>query len=82
MPKSTVPKLARGSIDPPDDGASAIHSADVSAADATVEDVLNDLPVVVSAMVVVKMPPEKATLAATVSPGLIGTVSISNRGLG
>ena len=67
-PKSIVPKFARGRT-PPEEGASAIHSAEDRWAEGTFAEVLNDCPVVVSVIVTVKLRLEYCTFAYIMSPG-------------
>lgn len=67
-PKNTVPKSAKGSMDPPDDGASAIHSAELLCAELTLWVLLKLCEFTV--IVTVNDPPEYLTSAVTVSPGL------------
>src|SRR5215467_3968552 len=64
----TVPKLASGRIPPLEEGASAIHSADECWAPLTLEDLLNEAPVVVSFMVTVKDLPVELASADMWSP--------------
>ena len=78
--KLTVPKSASGRIPPLDDGASAIHSAEVRCAPDTFADLLNEAPVDVSVMVTVNDLPLNFASADIVSPGF--TVSPLMRKLG
>jgi hypothetical protein len=66
-----VPKFASGKTPKYEEGASAIHSAEVSVAPDTVADVEKVAPVFLSVMETVNTPPEYVTLAVITSPGLI-----------
>jgi len=56
-PYLDIPKFASGSTVPPEDGASAIHSAEDLAAELTFTVVVKDCPVVTSEIVATKGPP-------------------------
>ena len=74
LAKLVVPKFASGSarqlpLSPHADGASTIHSAELTSTYATSSRLVNEVPRVRSARKSVTERPETATLADTVSPG-------------
>lgn len=70
MPKETLPKLASGSIPLPDDGASAIHSAEFTFALPTPCEIEKVLCEVSSVIETVNHLPTTLTWAEIRSPGL------------
>jgi len=78
----TVPKSARGSMPPLEDGASAIHSAEDRWAECTLAEVLKDWLVDVSVMVTVKDLPLKLASAVIWSPGLMVSPLMRKEGCG